>query len=229
MNSNSRVTDVKVFARSFSFARHPVIPINSVMKNFTCQKCQRGFSLARTLYAHFRIHMQNEFACSACFAEFSSKEQFDIHRDSAKLTCKAAKAIIKTSINQQKKDEELTNKLRSLIDEFEIVLKNSEDMVRFGKRNRLNLRARYKIKCPECQLNLYNTVQATEHFHVAHGIQLYPCPVDDCNRVFNCERHLRYHQSKRHREERKQEEHRQQKEKSPLHRRSEHVKVFSIE
>lgn len=103
---------------------------NSKMKNFACKQCARRFFLADTLYSHYRQHMIKEYACSGCFDEFSTKTRFDAHRDSDKSTCKAAKLICKTSINQRKKSTESTRKLLSLVHEFRIEFQNRDEMVR---------------------------------------------------------------------------------------------------
>lgn len=99
------------------------------MKEFACEQCDRSFSLAGTLFAHYRKHMKKEFACTECFGEFSSRAIFRLHRDSDESACKAAKAIVKTSINQQKSDQNSVKKLLSLLNEFKIEIRVREEMV----------------------------------------------------------------------------------------------------
>lgn len=99
------------------------------MKEFACKKCDRSFSVAGTLFAHYRMHMKLEFACTVCFEEFPSKTIFGVHRDSDESSCKAAKAIVKTSINQQQNDRNSAKKMLSLLDEFKIEVRVRGEMV----------------------------------------------------------------------------------------------------
>lgn len=102
---------------------------NSKMKEFECKKCQRRFSLANTLFKHYRMHMKREFACSKCFEEFSTKTLFILHRVSKSLSCQTAKPIAKASINQQRQKQEMEQKLSALLYEFKVQVENRENMV----------------------------------------------------------------------------------------------------